>query len=75
MLALIQRFVLDLNPPRVGQRLIATGSRFQRLATAVYFTKYGGTKVSITCTGYLVNRMVAHIIWTAQDFNFYFTPL
>ena len=43
--------------------------------TPVYVTKYGGTKVSITCTGYLVNRMVAHIIWTAQDFNFYFTPL
>ena len=45
------------------------------LSTAVYVTKYGGTKVSITCTGYLVNRMVAHIIWTAHDVYYYFTLL
>ena len=70
MLVLIQRFVLDLNPPRVGQRLIATGSRFQRLATAVYFTKYGGTKVSITCTGWPI------LFGRRMMFNyFYFTPL
>ena len=43
------------------------GEGHYKPVTPVYVTKYGGTKVSITCTGYLVNRMVAHIIWTAHD--------